>query len=116
MLTLPLIFSPLTTCPEVESVRPPDDLRLVPAGTPVFVASGKEVKLVLPYQFHMNWQFPAQTTVRRNLADVPEKKSATPDRLTGRSRRDWLHEAFFGRHEGLPEVISRNTAILRYRE
>jgi hypothetical protein len=64
MSTLPLIFSPLTTCPGVERVRPADDLRVVPAGTPVFVESGKEVKLVLLYQFHINWQFPAQTAVR----------------------------------------------------
>jgi hypothetical protein len=46
MSTLPLIFSPLTTCPGVERVRLPDDLRVEPAGTPVFVASGYEVKLV----------------------------------------------------------------------
>lgn len=41
-------------------------------------------------------------------ADVPEKKSATPDRFIGRCRRGRLYEAFFGRHEGSSEVISRN--------
>ena len=41
MVTVPFTWSPDTTSPGVESVMSPDCFKTVPAGTPVFVPSGK---------------------------------------------------------------------------